>query len=50
MEKGFIAKPNASGWNISTAQVFNMVSLKASLELFERTDGFKKTQKKKSLS
>jgi len=38
MEKGFIAKPDASGWNISTAQVFNMVALKASLELFERTN------------
>ncbi len=35
MEKGFIAKPNASGWNISTAQILNTVSLKASLELFD---------------
>jgi kynureninase len=35
MEKGFVAKPNASGWNISTAQILNMVALKASLELFE---------------
>ena len=35
MEKGFIAKPDASGWNLSTAQVFNMAALKASLELFE---------------
>jgi kynureninase len=35
MEKGFMAKPNASGWNISTAQIMNMVALKASLELFE---------------
>lgn len=35
MEKGFIAKPNASGWNISTAQILNMASLKASLELFD---------------
>jgi kynureninase len=35
MEKGFIAKPDANGWNISTAQVFNMVALKASLKLFE---------------
>lgn len=35
MEKGFIAKPNASGWNISTAQILNMASLKASLEIFE---------------
>ncbi|MBS1599834.1 MAG: kynureninase [Bacteroidetes bacterium] len=38
MEKGFIPKPDASGWNQSTAQVFNMVSLKASLEIFEATD------------
>lgn len=36
MEKGFIPKTNASGWNISTAQVFNMVTLKASLELFDQ--------------
>lgn len=35
MEKGFIAKPDANGWNVSTAQVFNMVALKASLPLFE---------------
>lgn len=36
MEKGFIPKPNAGGWNLSTAQVFNTVALKASLELFEQ--------------
>ena len=35
MEKGFFAKPGASGWNLSTTQVFNMVALKASLELFD---------------
>ncbi|HWK04344.1 MAG TPA: kynureninase [Puia sp.] len=35
MEKGFIPKPNAGGWSLSTAQVFNMVALKASLPLFE---------------
>ncbi len=35
MEKGFVPKADASGWNISTAQVFNTVALKASLELFE---------------
>jgi kynureninase len=35
MEKGFIPKPNAEGWSMSTAQVFNMVCLKASLTLFE---------------
>ncbi|WP_341843160.1 kynureninase [Chitinophaga caseinilytica] len=34
MEKGFVPKPGAAGWQISTAQVFNMVALKASLELF----------------
>jgi kynureninase len=37
MKKGFIPKNDASAWNISTAQVFNMVALKASLELFEKT-------------
>lgn len=35
MEKGFEPKGRAEGWQISTAQVFNMVALKASLELFE---------------
>jgi hypothetical protein len=35
MEKGFVPKPDASGWNQSTAAVFNMVALKASLELFD---------------
>lgn len=37
MKKGFEPKPDANGWNLSTAQVFNMVALKASLEIFERT-------------
>lgn len=35
MEKGFIPKQNASGWNISTAQVFNSAALKASLAIFD---------------
>lgn len=35
MEKGFIPKAGAAGWQISTAQVFNMVALKASLEMFK---------------
>jgi len=35
MEKGFIPQPGADGWNISTAQVFNMAALKASLELLD---------------
>jgi kynureninase len=36
MEKGFHAKPDASGWNISTTPVFNMIGLKASLEIFDQ--------------
>jgi kynureninase len=36
MEKGFIPQAGAGGWQISTAQVFNMVALKASLELFDK--------------
>ncbi len=35
MEKGFIPRKGAAGWQISTAQVFNMAALKASLVLFE---------------
>jgi len=35
MEKGFIPKANASGWNLSTTPVLNMVGLKASLDIFE---------------
>lgn len=36
MEKGFIPQQGAGGWNLSTAQVFNMVALKAALELFDK--------------
>lgn len=36
MEKGFNAKPDASGWNISTTPVFNMIGLKTSLEIFDQ--------------
>jgi kynureninase len=35
MEKGFHPKATAEGWSMSTAQVFNMACLKASLALFE---------------
>jgi kynureninase len=48
MKKGFIPKSDASSWNISTAQVFNMVSLKASLELFDMTS--MKNCRKKSIA
>lgn len=36
MEKGFIPRKGAAGWQISTAQVLNMVALKASLELMHQ--------------
>lgn len=35
MEKGFVPKPTASGWNISTAQVLNMCALRSSIEIFD---------------
>jgi kynureninase len=50
MEKGFIPKTNAGGWNISTAQVFNMVALKASLELFEKAGMDQIRQKSRALT
>ncbi len=48
MEKGFKPKPDVDGWQLSTAQVFNMVALKASLELFEKA-GIKNLRKKSLL-
>jgi kynureninase len=36
MEKGFIPQSGAGGWNLSTAQVFNMAALKAALELIDK--------------
>ena len=36
MEKTFIPKPDAAGWSLSTAQVFNMVALKASLKMIDK--------------
>jgi kynureninase len=41
MQKGFVPKPDAEGWSISTAQVFNMIALKASLAIFEEA-GFER--------
>ncbi len=48
MEKGFIPKTGAAGWQMSTAQVFNMVALKASLEIFDDA-GIKEIRKKSML-
>ena len=45
MKKGFKPKAGVDGWQLSTAQVFNMVSLKASLELFEKA-GMRNLRKK----
>jgi kynureninase len=36
MEKHFVPQPGADGWNISTAQIFNMVALKAALEWHDK--------------
>ncbi len=41
----FTPKPTAEGWSMSTAQVFNMVCLRASLALFEEA-GFEKLRAK----
>ena len=45
MQKGFFPKPTAEGWSMSTAQVFNMTCLKASLALFEEA-GIERLQAK----
>jgi kynureninase len=45
MQKGFIPKPTAEGWSMSTAQVFNMVCLKASLAIFDEA-GFSRLHAK----
>lgn len=45
MQKGFVPKPTAEGWSMSTAQVFNMVCLKASLAIFDEA-GFSRLQAK----
>lgn len=37
MEKGFLPKPTAESWQMSNAQVFNMVAHNASLDIFEKT-------------
>lgn len=45
MEKGFVPREGASGWCLSTSQVFNTVCLKASLDLLQ-TAGADKLRKK----
>jgi kynureninase len=45
MQKGFVPKPTAEGWSMSTAQVFNMACLKASLAIFDEA-GFSRLQAK----
>ena len=48
MKKGFQPKTGVDGWQLSTAQVFNMVSLKASLGIFEKA-GIRNLRKKSIL-
>ncbi len=38
MEKTFIPKPTAEGWQVSTVQILSCAALKASLEIFDQTD------------
>jgi len=38
MQKGFIPAETASAWQMSNAQVFNMIGLKASLDIYEKTN------------
>jgi len=45
MEKTFRPKTGADGWQLSTTQVFNMVALRASLEIFKKA-GIKKLHRK----
>lgn len=37
MKKGFIPTPTAESWQMSNAPVFNMIGLKASLDIFDKT-------------
>jgi kynureninase len=48
--KGFVPKPTAEGWSMSTAQVFNMVCLRASLALFEEAGFERLVAKSKALT
>ncbi|TAH13849.1 MAG: kynureninase [Sphingobacteriia bacterium] len=48
MEKGFIPKASASGWNLSTSQVFNTAALNASLTIFNEV-GIEALRKKSLL-
>lgn len=48
MKKGFVPKANADGWQLSTAQVFNTVALKASLRIFKKA-GMGRIRKKSKL-
>jgi kynureninase len=50
MEKGFLPKATAEGWSMSTAQVFNMVALKASLAIFEEAGFDRLREKSKALT
>lgn len=38
MQKGFVPAPTAESWQMSNAPVFNMVGLRASLDIYEKTN------------
>ena len=37
MKKGFVPSPSADSWQMSNAPVFNMIGLKASLDIYDKT-------------
>lgn len=37
MRKGFVPSPSADSWQMSNAPVFNMIGLKASLDIYDKT-------------
>lgn len=38
MKKGFVPTPTAESWQMSNAPIFNMIGLRASLDIFEKTN------------
>lgn len=46
MKKGFVPQEGSAGWQMSNAQVFNMIAHKASLEIFEEAGGVKALREK----
>ncbi len=50
MQKGFVPSSTAESWQMSNAPVFNMVGLKASLDIFDKTTMHELREKSKQLT